>query len=100
MIPAWEKGLVFKNGSYKRMLSSGKHWLGFGEQVMIYNMARVFAAPCELNILLKDKAVEDALTVVEVKDNEIALRFEGIHFKEVLTPGRYAYWKGFDRLQV
>ncbi len=34
------------------------------------------------------------LTVAEVKDNEIALQYENGNFKNVLSPGRYAYWKG------
>jgi regulator of protease activity HflC (stomatin/prohibitin superfamily) len=32
--------------------------------------------------------------VVEVRDNEIALQYENGNFKNVLGPGRYAYWKG------
>jgi len=93
-INKWQKGLVFKNGSYNRMIVEGTYWIGFSEEVISYSMAAPFMAPCELNILLKDAALAAALHVVEVKDNEIVLKYDNGNFSTVLTPGRYAFWKG------
>ena len=50
-------------------------------------------APVELNILLKDQALADILHVVEVKDNEMVLQYENGLLKQVLTAGRYTFWK-------
>ena len=50
-------------------------------------------APIELNILLKDEQLADALHIVEVKDNEIVLQYENGLLKQVLTAGRYTFWK-------
>ena len=50
-------------------------------------------APVELNILLQDKTLADILHVVEVKDNEIVLQYENGLLKQVLTAGRYTFWK-------
>jgi regulator of protease activity HflC (stomatin/prohibitin superfamily) len=93
-INAYTVGLVFNKGAYKRMITEGNHWVSIFDQVMVYDMAKQFIAPIDLNILLKDEHILNALNVVEVKDNEIALQFENNIFKNVLTPGRYAYWKG------
>jgi hypothetical protein len=49
----------------------------------------------ELNILLQDAALANALQVIEVKDNEIALQYENGMLKQVLTAGRYTFWKGY-----
>ncbi len=87
-------GLVYKNGDYKRMLTAGKHWLGPFESVVVYDMAQAFVPGRNLNLYLQDEALANALTLVDVADNEIALRFEHSNFKSVLLPGRYAYWKG------
>jgi regulator of protease activity HflC (stomatin/prohibitin superfamily) len=57
-------------------------------------MSKQFIPSIELNILLKDERLAAVLQVVEVKDNEIALQYENGNFKLILTPGRYAYWKG------
>lgn len=51
-------------------------------------------APVELNILLKDERLKESLHLVEVKDSEIVLQYENGLLKQVLTAGRYTYWKG------
>jgi len=87
-------GLVFRNDNYKRVITEGVHWLNPFEDVVEYDMSKQFVPPMELNILLKDEMLASLLIVCELKDSEIALQFENGNFKNVLTPGRYAYWKG------
>lgn len=87
-------GLVLRKDAYKRVLTEGSYWLMPREKLVVYDMARPFVPPVELNILLKDAALADLLTVVRVADNQIALRYEDGIFKGVLTPGKYAFWKG------
>lgn len=86
-------GLVFKDKSYQRFLTEGKYWIGRREKVELFNMAEKFIPPVELKILLKDEALVEMLTVVDVKDNEIAIRYTDGIFQEVLTVGKHAYWK-------
>lgn len=92
-INAYHIGLVFKRGVYQRMLTEGKYWLGFSEEIKYYNKFEAFRPDGELNIYLQDTALAEALHVVEVKDTEIVLQYENGSLKKVLTPGRYAYWK-------
>jgi len=86
-------GLLFKNGNYQRTLTEGKYWIGWKEKVEVFNMAEKFIAPVELKILLKDEALAGMLTVVDVKDNEIAICYTDGIFQEVLSVGKHAYWK-------
>lgn len=86
--------LVFSNGSYRKTLTEGSYWVSIFDRVKMYSLAKPFTAPIELNILLRDATLAAHLMVVDVKDNEIALRFEDGQFKAVLVPGRYAYWQG------
>jgi hypothetical protein len=92
-INAYQIGLVFKNGEYQRMLMAGKYWFWKNEKVWAFDITKPFVAPVELNILLQDKALADILHVVEVKDNEIVLHYENGLLRQVLTLGRYAFWK-------
>jgi SPFH domain / Band 7 family len=92
-VNAYQVGLVFKNGEYQRMLLAGKYWFWKNEVVQLYDITKPFMAPIELNILLQNKALADILHVVEVKDNEIVLLYENGLLKQVLTAGRYTYWK-------
>ncbi len=87
-------GLVFKNGNYNRVVSEGTYWISPWEEVLQYDMTKPFHPSIELNMLLKDEQLAAMLTVVEVKDSEIVLQHENNNFKNVLGPGRYAYWKG------
>ena len=86
-------GLVFNNGDYKKVITEGAYWF-FSDDVLEYDMTKPFNPSIDLSILLKDVKLASMLTVVEVKDNEIALQYENGNFKNVLTPGRYAFWKG------
>jgi regulator of protease activity HflC (stomatin/prohibitin superfamily) len=92
MINAYQVGLVFKKGAYSRMLKAGTYWLWPSETVEVYDLTKPFTAPCELNILLQDADLKEALQLVEVKDNEIVLHYENGLLKQVLTAGRYSFW--------
>lgn len=87
-------GLVFKSGNYKRVVTEGAYWFLPNEHIIQYDLTKPFYPSIDLNILLKDEQLAGMLTVVEVGDNEIALQYENGNLKNVLGPGRYAYWKG------
>ncbi len=87
-------GLVFRNGDYKRVVTEGVYWIWLSEEVFEYDLTKPFHPPVDLNILLRDKALANLLIVVDVRDNEIALQYENGNLKNVLGPGRYAFWKG------
>ncbi|MBN8786042.1 MAG: slipin family protein [Terrimonas sp.] len=93
-VNAYQRGLVFKNEAYQRMLTEGSYWFWGNEVVKLYDITQAFNAPVELNILLQDAALADALIVLEVKDNEIALQYKNGLLEAVFTAGRYAFWKG------
>ena len=88
----YQIGLVFKKGVYKRMITSGNYWL-WAEDYIIYDINKPFNAPIELNILLKDVGLANALQVIEVCDNEIVLQYVNGLITQVLTAGRYTFWK-------
>lgn len=87
-------GLVFRKGNYQKVLTDGVYILRPSKRVIKYDLSKPFYSPIELNILLRDEELANQMHVVEVKDNEIVLMFENGNFKSVLTPGRYAFWKG------
>src|SRR5688572_3472811 len=91
-VNAYQVALVFKRGVYKRMLKEGNYWL-WNEVDYIYDITKPFVAPIELNILLQDADLAEVLHVVEVKDNEIVLQYVNGLMKQVLTAGRYTFWK-------
>jgi hypothetical protein len=93
-IEAYQVGLLFENRKLAAVLQEGLHWTFGNKNVLIYDMNEAFQAPFELNILLQNQDLASMLEVVEVADNEIVLQFVNGNFKEILIPGRYAFWKG------
>ncbi len=93
-INAGTVGLVYKRNAYKGVLTEGTYWLMPGEKVEMNDMAKPFIPKTELSILLKDEKLAGLLAIIQVCDNEMALQYEDGIFKNVLTPGRYAFWKG------
>ena len=94
-IDAYQVGLVFENKKLVNVLEAGNFWLFGNKEVLIYEKKQSFVTPIELNILLQNEKLANLLEVVEVADNELVLYFVNGIFKEVLTTGRYAFWKGY-----
>jgi len=92
IVNRYEVALVFKKGVYQGNLTEGKYWL-WTEDVKKYDLTQQFYAPVELNVLLQDPLLSAALEVINVKENEIVLHYENGLLKQVLTPGRYTFWK-------
>ncbi|MEM1321009.1 MAG: slipin family protein [Bacteroidota bacterium] len=87
-------GLVFRKNHFIGVIKEGAHWLRFWDTVKVYHLAKPFVTPCELNILLQDQDFVDLIDLIEVRDNELVLQYLEGNFHQVLTPGRYAFWKG------
>ena len=91
-IYAYQVALVYKNGEYKKMLQPGTYWFWGNERVMIYDVTVQFNTATDMNILLQDAELVNALHVIDVSDNEIVLQYRDGLLKQVLTAGRYAFW--------
>lgn len=99
-IAANHAGLVFKNESLIQVLTAGKHWVGFGCTVDIYNMKNIFTPLQELNVLLQHDGLASLLDVVEIADAEVGLLYKNGNYKQLLSAGKFALWKGVDQLSV
>ncbi len=85
-------GIVMKDGQFQRLLSTGKHWLRWGEKLLLQSRTQRVSVPVNLSILLDNEAFRQETQLVEVSDNEICLHFQDGNFHAVLEAGRYAFW--------
>lgn len=90
-----QRMLVYRKGDYVRALKPGRYnRLSFtGCALESYDVNERFEPPRNLNLYLGDEALAAELEVVEVKDNRGAIHYADGLFKEVLSAGRYAFWK-------
>lgn len=85
-------GLVYKKGEIVRVLKPGTYLIGFSETLKIQNLQAAFMPAEGLAIALKNGVLSAFLHVLEVKDNEIAFRFENGRLAQIHTSGTYAFW--------
>ncbi|MCX2475247.1 slipin family protein [Pedobacter sp. MC2016-05] len=89
--------LVFKKGELKRVLTAGSYWLSFGETITLYDMSKDYEfSVAELDRYLLNADFAKLVYLVSVADNELALVYQNRNFKNVLSAGRYAIWKGLS----
>ncbi|MVZ66517.1 slipin family protein [Sphingobacterium sp. DK4209] len=89
-----EIGLLIKDEAPIRVLTTGKHWIGFGKKYEIYDITKPFRSAFEIDLLLQIEGFKERVHPVEVGDSEICIVAMNHNFKEILGPGRYIFWKG------
>ncbi len=90
-----ERGLLFKNGRYIRLLEPGKHrYLGSAYVALVLDTDRAFL-PKDYNpeLFLRDPALAALLEVVEVPDEAVALHYIDGRFDRALLSGRHVFWR-------
>lgn len=89
-----QRGLLFKNGIFTKVLTAGKHYIWGDSRVELLALEKPLAsAVAPLKTLLKNKTLAQEVTSVQVMDQQLALHFEDGNFVEVLPHGQYAFWK-------
>ena len=93
-----QKGFLFKNGKYRKLLDAGKYHLFGGKEIEIVGLDQpITSGKCALETLLADKAVAERVMVVEVGDQELALHYMNGKFSSVLRQGKHAFWSVVDQ---
>ena len=93
-----QKGFLFNNGKYIKLLGAGKYYLFGGREIEISDLERpIVCEKCTLETLLADKAVAESVTVVEVSDEQLAFHYVNGKYSSVLCHGKYAFWSVTDR---
>lgn len=88
-----QKGLLFQNGRFVKLLDAGKYRLFGGREIEIVGLDEALASFwCTLDTLLACKEIVRQVDVVEVGDEELALHYVNGKFDAVLRAGKYAFW--------
>ena len=93
-----QKGFLFKNGKYVKLLNAGKYRLFGGRSIEVsYLDQPIVSTKCALDTLLRDKEIAGQVAVVEVGDEELALHYVNGKISSVLRQGKYAFWSVLDK---
>ncbi len=98
-----ERGLLFKDGEFRRLLDPGRHWIwGIFWKVRVERVSvrdAYFAHP-DLEVIVRSGALEGQAEVFDLKDHERALVWIDGRFGRLLGPGVHALWKVFHEVRV
>ncbi len=105
-IKAYEKGLLFHYGDFVRLVQPGKYrlwsrmWSRTRDRLnVISTLETKFEHPL-LDVLIKNRELAGALTIVELADHERALVWKDGRLAYILGTGRHAFWNEPYRLEV
>lgn len=90
-----ERALLFNKGDYVKSLKPGYHFVNWllRYSIVIYDINEQFIPGEDLNLFAGDADLVKELEIIDVKDDELVLHFEDDKFFQVLTAGKYAFWK-------
>ena len=93
-----QKGFLFKNGRYMKMLGAGKYYTFGDRKIETVQLDQPVASDkCALDTLLADREIAEKVSVIDVADEQLALHFVNGKFASVLRHGKYAFWELNDR---
>ncbi len=88
-----QRGLLFKNGKYVKMLKAGKYYATSSKNIEVLEIENeIKPQSCSLETLLEDKEVLACVSVVEVEDEKLAMHFVNGQFISVIPRGKHAFW--------
>ncbi|HIZ54844.1 MAG TPA: slipin family protein [Firmicutes bacterium] len=93
-----QKGLLFQNGRFVKLLGTGKYYCFGGREIEVLAVEEpLYSSRASLDILLKKTEIARQTTVVEVADQQLALHFVDGKFCSALSKGKYAFWNGLQQ---
>ncbi len=107
-IPAYQKGLLFEHGEFKKILSAGGHWipvLNNNKKIIIVSQRATYLAHEklvreEIEQVGRSGLIDESAMVLDLGDNERALVWRDNRFYLVLGPGMHILWKEPHRLKI
>ena len=102
----FERGLLFREGDFVRMLAPGKYrlWrrviLPSREAVQIVSTLKTRFEHPLLDALIEQPSLREALEIVNLTESQRALVWTDGRLHSVLGPGRYAFWKAPYTLKI
>jgi regulator of protease activity HflC (stomatin/prohibitin superfamily) len=98
-----ERGLVFRDREFERVLGPGRHWVWdplFQVRLDVVSVRDVWLVHKDLDVIAKSGALGKEARVVDLKDHERAVVWVDGRLEAVLKPGLYALWTVFHDVRV
>ena len=97
-----ERGLLFKDREFRRLLDPGSYWIrgGFWKvKVEKVSVREAYLLHPDLEVIARSGALGDQAEVLDLEDHQRALVWVDGRFAHLLGPGLHALWTVFHRVR-
>ena len=92
-----QRGLLFKNGKFVKLLKAGKYRSSKFRTVEVLDIGLpITSENCKLETLLLNENFKRSTTVVEVPDMHFALHFKDGQFSSIMRRGKHAFFNDLN----
>ena len=102
-VRSYEKGLYFRDGEFKGVLSAGRHWF-FDPlnkvRVDVVSQREPWLTHKDLDVIVKAGSLQEEAVTLDLKDYERALVWIDGRFDRILDAGQYIVWSKFRKVDV
>jgi len=102
-VRSYEKGLMFKDREFVRVLPEGKYWFFDVSGKTVVDVASIRTPQLlhkDLDLIVSSGLLGDDANILELSDNERGLVWVDNRFETILGPGQHVIWQGFKDVQV
>ena len=102
-IHSYEKGLYFRDGEFRGLLDTGRHWfvsLPGKVRVDVVSQRVPWLYHEKLDMIVRSGALDRQATVLDLEDHQRALVWIDGRFAAVLPAGLYALWTGLRKVRT
>ena len=102
-IHSYEKGLYFRDGEFRGLLGTGRHWfvsLPGKVRVDVVSQRAPWLCHEKLDMIVRSGALQGLATVLDLEDHQRALVWIDGRFATVLRAGLYAIWTGQRKIRT
>lgn len=93
-----QKGLLFKNGKFVKLLSAGRYFATKSRKIEVLDIdSPITSENAPLETLLANKDVAKSVSVVEVPDLHFVLHFKDGQFSSIIRRGKHAFFNDLNR---
>ncbi|RMH17356.1 MAG: slipin family protein [Acidobacteria bacterium] len=98
-----ERGLLFRDRTFERILNPGRHWLVDPlrrVRVELASVREVDLVHPDLEVIARSGALAGQAEILDLKDHQRALVWVDGRFARIYGPGLHALWSVFHQLRV
>ncbi len=102
-VRSYEKGLLFKNGEFIKILPKGKYWFFDVSGKTVVDVASMRTPQLlhkDLDLIVDSGQLGDDARVLDLSDTERGLLWVDGRFETILGPGQHVIWQGCKEVKI